>query len=109
MAADAGATTTEGAEGTAGETEARVEQVVDVGSGMELCFVAEGDPAGTPLLLLAGLGQQLNVWPGELRDGLVERGFRVIRPDNRDVGRSGRAACPPPTGLQFLTRRFSAA
>lgn len=94
---------------TAVKTEARVEQVVDVGGGMRLCFVAEGDPAGTPLLLLAGLGQQLNVWPQELRDGLVERGFRLIRPDNRDVGRSGRASCPPPTALQFVTRRFSTA
>lgn len=92
---------------TAVETRAPVEAMVDVGGGMELCFVAEGDPAGVPLLLLAGLGQQLNVWPVELREGLVERGFRVIRPDNRDVGRSGRASCPPPTGLQFLVRRFS--
>jgi pimeloyl-ACP methyl ester carboxylesterase len=98
-----------GAVATAVETAKRVEEVVDVGGGMELCFVAEGDPAGAPLLLLAGLGQQLNVWPAELRDGLVERGFRVIRPDNRDVGRSGRPSCPPPTALQFLTRRFSAA
>jgi pimeloyl-ACP methyl ester carboxylesterase len=84
------------------------EQMVDVGGGMQLCFVAEGDPAGTPLLLIAGLGQQLNVWPQELRADLVQRGFRVIRPDNRDVGRSGRASCPPPSALQFLVRRFSA-
>jgi pimeloyl-ACP methyl ester carboxylesterase len=88
---------------------AATEDMVDVGGGMRLCFVAEGDPTGEPLLLLAGLGQQLNVWPAELRDGLVERGFRVIRPDNRDVGRSGRGSCPPPTPLQFLTRRFSTA
>ncbi len=103
MAASAVATEDAKAEATA----APVEEMVDVGGGMELCFVAEGDPAGVPLLLLAGLGQQLNVWPAELRDGLVERGFRVIRCDNRDVGRSGRASCPPPTARQFLTRRFS--
>jgi pimeloyl-ACP methyl ester carboxylesterase len=117
MAADAVATAgagTEAASKSTAESElaaarAPVEQLVDVGGGMELCFVAEGDPAGTPLLLLAGLGQQLNVWPAELRDGLVERGFRLIRCDNRDVGRSGRASCPPPTARQFLTRRFSTA
>jgi pimeloyl-ACP methyl ester carboxylesterase len=109
MAVDAVATAEAATEATAMPAEQSVEQVVDVGGGMELCFVAEGDPAGPPLLLLAGLGQQLNVWPVELRDGLVERGFRVIRPDNRDVGRSGRATCPPPTALQFLTRRFAAA
>jgi pimeloyl-ACP methyl ester carboxylesterase len=101
MAATAMATTT--------ETVTRVEETVDVGGGMRICLVAEGDPAGAPLLLLAGLGQQLNVWPEELRDGLVERGFRVIRCDNRDVGRSGRASCPPPGARQFLTRRFSTA
>ena len=91
----AGAVATEDAKAEA--KAAPVEEIVDVGGGMELCFVAEGDPAGVPLLLLAGLGQQLNVWPAEMRDGLVERGFRVIRCDNRDVGRSGRASCPPPT------------
>jgi pimeloyl-ACP methyl ester carboxylesterase len=105
MAADAVATAEAGTVATA----APVEEMVDVGGGMQLCFAAEGDPAGEPLLLLAGLGQQLNVWPVELRDGLVERGFRVIRCDNRDVGRSGRASCPPPGARQFLTRRFSTA
>jgi pimeloyl-ACP methyl ester carboxylesterase len=105
MAASAVATEDAKAEATA----ALVEEVVDVGGGMQLCFVAEGDPAGPPLLLLAGLGQQLNVWPAQLREELVERGFRVIRCDNRDVGRSGRASCPAPTARQFLTRRFRAA
>jgi pimeloyl-ACP methyl ester carboxylesterase len=105
MAANAVATEETGTEaGTA-----LVEEMVDVGGGMRLCFAVEGDPAGVPLLLLAGLGQQLNVWPVELRDELVERGFRVIRCDNRDVGRSGRASCAPPTPRQFLTRRFRAA
>jgi pimeloyl-ACP methyl ester carboxylesterase len=107
MAADAVATAEAGTEAAAGRAATPVESVVDVGGGMELCFVAEGDPAGSPLLLLAGLGQQLNAWPADLRDDLVARGFRVIRCDNRDVGRSGRATCPPPTALQFLTRRFS--
>jgi pimeloyl-ACP methyl ester carboxylesterase len=88
---------------------ARVEETVDVGGGMHLCFSTEGDPAGPPLILIAGLGQQMNVWPAALRDGLVERGFHVVRCDNRDVGRSGRASCPPPTTRQFMTRRFSGA
>jgi pimeloyl-ACP methyl ester carboxylesterase len=98
------------AEATAGEaaTTASVEDVVEVGGGMTICFAAEGDPKGPPLLLLAGLGQQLNVWPEELRRGLVARGFRVIRCDNRDVGRSGRSSAPAPGARQFATRRFSA-
>jgi pimeloyl-ACP methyl ester carboxylesterase len=93
-----------------GQTEAaRVEETVDVGGGMRLCFSTEGDPAGPALLLIAGLGQQLNVWPAEFREGLAARGFHVVRCDNRDVGRSGRASCPPPTAGQFMTRRFSEA
>ncbi len=85
-----------------------VEDVVEVGGGMTICFTAEGDPSGPPLLLLAGLGQQLNVWPEELRAGLLARGFYVIRCDNRDVGRSGRSSAPAPGARQFATRRFSA-
>ena len=43
---------------------------------------------GEPLLLLMGLGMQLVAWPEELVTDLVTRGYRVIRPDNRDVGLS---------------------
>jgi pimeloyl-ACP methyl ester carboxylesterase len=98
------------AEATVGKAAATapVEATVEVGGGMIICFAAEGDPAGPPLLLLAGLGQQLNVWPEEIRAGLVERGFYVIRCDNRDVGRSGRSSAPAPGARQFATRRFSA-
>ena len=43
---------------------------------------------GEPLLMLMGLGMQLVSWPDELVRDLVARGYRVIRPDNRDVGLS---------------------
>jgi len=51
-------------------------------------YETEGDPAAPPLLLVMGLGAQLTAWPVELRAALVERGFYVIRFDNRDVGLS---------------------
>lgn len=85
-----------------------VEEIVDAGHGMEICYRDEGDPGAPPVLLIAGLGQQLNVWPTELLDDLRGRGLRVIRFDNRDVGRSGRASCPSPTPVQMLVRRFRA-
>ncbi|HXF31610.1 MAG TPA: alpha/beta hydrolase [Solirubrobacterales bacterium] len=88
---------------------AEIEDVIDVGGGMEICFRSAGDPADPTVLLIAGLGQQLGVWPTELVDGLLARGLHVVRFDNRDVGRSGRAGCRPPSGVQFLTRRFSPA
>jgi pimeloyl-ACP methyl ester carboxylesterase len=45
----------------------------------------EGDPA---ILLVMGLGGALAAWPEALVHGLVENGFRVIRYDHRDAGRS---------------------
>ena len=39
-------------------------------------------------MLIAGLGQQKHTWPEELAATLAERGYRAIRFDNRDVGRS---------------------
>ncbi len=48
-----------------------------------------GEPKGTPLLLIAGLGAQLTAWD-DLCVGLAQRGFRVIRFDHRDAGLSTR-------------------
>ena len=55
---------------------------------VELCYESIGE--GKPLLMIMGIGCQLVFWPDELCQGLVERGFRVIRFDNRDVGQSSR-------------------
>ncbi len=43
-----------------------------------------------PVVLIHGLGQTLADWPDTLIDGLVAGGRRVLRFDNRDVGRSSR-------------------
>ena len=47
-----------------------------------------GSPQGEPLLLVMGLGMQLVAWHDDFVAGLVARGFRVIRFDNRDIGLS---------------------
>ena len=57
-------------------------------NGIQLEYEAFGDPAKTPLLLVMGLGAQLTLWPLELVDALVARGYYVIRYDNRDIGLS---------------------
>jgi pimeloyl-ACP methyl ester carboxylesterase len=44
--------------------------------------------AGTPVLLIMGLGMQLIAWPDTLVQSLVSAGHRVIRLDNRDIGLS---------------------
>ena len=46
---------------------AREEVLVDVGRGIELCYDQTGDPADPPILLIAGLGQQLHSWPDRFR------------------------------------------
>lgn len=57
-------------------------------NGIALEYEIAGDPAAPPLLLVMGLGAQLTLWPAELVEALVARGFRVIRYDNRDIGLS---------------------
>jgi pimeloyl-ACP methyl ester carboxylesterase len=48
-------------------------------------FGREGDPA---VLLVMGFATQLVAWPESLCNGLAGKGFRVIRFDNRDIGKS---------------------
>jgi pimeloyl-ACP methyl ester carboxylesterase len=63
-------------------------EVIHEANGVELCAEVIGPADGPPLLLVMGLGGQLVSWPDGFVDGLVQRGFRVVRFDNRDVGRS---------------------
>jgi pimeloyl-ACP methyl ester carboxylesterase len=57
-------------------------------NGIELCYQEMGDPDGEPLLLVMGLATQMIAWDEEFCGMLAERGFRVVRFDNRDIGRS---------------------
>lgn len=57
-------------------------------NGVTIAYETHGDPANPPLLLVMGLGAQLTLWPIELVDALVARGYHVIRHDNRDIGLS---------------------
>ena len=48
-------------------------------------FGKKSDPA---ILLIMGLGAQLTLWPEAFCTGLAQRGFFVVRYDNRDCGLS---------------------
>ncbi|BBH16836.1 alpha/beta hydrolase [Nocardioides baekrokdamisoli] len=65
------------------------EQFAEVGD-LSLCYQTFGDPADEPLLLIMGLGGPMTWWDPEFCTMLAERGFFVIRFDNRDIGRSTR-------------------
>jgi len=57
-------------------------------NGIRLEVEDHGSPVGEPVLLVMGLGMQLLAWHEDFVAQLVERGFRVIRFDNRDIGLS---------------------
>ena len=80
-------------------------------NGIEIAYQEVGDPAAEPLLLVMGLATQMLGWDEELCGMLAERGFRVVRFDNRDVGHSTMldSAGVPSRGDLFLGRRASAA
>ncbi len=69
-----------------------------------------GDPDGEPMLLVMGLATQMIAWSEEFCGMLAERGFRVVRFDNRDIGRSTklRAAGTPGTLDMLVGRRGNA-
>ena len=64
------------------------EQFCDVGRGITLCYETFGDPATPPVVLIMGLATQMIGWPEEFCEQLSDRGFYVVRFDNRDSGRS---------------------
>jgi pimeloyl-ACP methyl ester carboxylesterase len=80
------------------------EQFCDVGRGITLCYEAFGDPAKPPLLLVMGLGMQMIAWDEDFCLQLAERGFYVVRFDNRDAGRSTHVASRAPTASELLRR-----
>ena len=77
------------------------ERLAKVG-GLELAYDELGDPDGEPMLMVMGLGAQLIHWDRRFCEMLGERGFRVIRFDNRDVGHSSKLKGPPPKTTAML-------
>jgi len=57
-------------------------------NGIELEYETFGDGDDPTLLLVHGLGAQLVSWHVDLCESFVDRGFHVVRFDNRDVGLS---------------------
>jgi len=81
------------------------ETMVRVSDEVELCVEDMGPADGPLVLLVMGLGLQLVWWRDDFCAELVRRGFRVVRYDHRDIGRSTPFQGPVPSALGFLTRR----
>jgi pimeloyl-ACP methyl ester carboxylesterase len=87
------------------------DEAMAAANGIELCYQEMGDADGEPVLLVMGLGTQMIAWDEGFCGLLAERGFRVVRFDNRDIGRSTKieSAGMPPRVDMMLGRRGSAA
>src|SRR4051794_953520 len=73
-----------------------------------LCYETFGSPEDPAVLLVMGLGTQMLAWDADFCAKLVDRGFFVIRYDNRDTGRSTvLRGHKPPGVLELATRRIS--
>jgi pimeloyl-ACP methyl ester carboxylesterase len=59
-------------------------------NGIDICYEIFGDADAEPMLMIMGLGAQMIHWDDDFCRGLAARGFRVIRFDNRDIGKSSK-------------------
>ncbi len=66
---------------------------------VEVAYESFGDPGQPTVLLIMGLGVQMLGWDERFCEMLAERGFHVVRFDNRDVGRSTWIEDAPPPDL----------
>jgi pimeloyl-ACP methyl ester carboxylesterase len=81
-------------------------RMADAGRGISLAYQEFGDDGAEPLLLVAGLGQQLHSWPTGFCERLAARGYRVVRFDNRDAGTSTHLPYRPPGPVAIIRRRW---
>ena len=56
--------------------------------GITIAYESFGKPDRATILLVGGSGMQLTDWPREFCEQLVQRGYRVVIYDNRDIGLS---------------------
>jgi len=81
------------------------ERFCDLGD-VTLCYETFGDADNPAVLLIMGLGTQMIAWHEDFCGQLADRGFHVIRFDNRDVGHSTSLDhAKPPTRGEIIRRR----
>jgi pimeloyl-ACP methyl ester carboxylesterase len=79
-------------------------------NGIELEYETFGDPSKPAMLLIMGLGMQLLAWDERFCRLLADRGFFVIRFDNRDIGLSSKIeGGPDPNPIALMSGDYSSA
>ena len=76
-------------------------------NGIELYYETFGEPDGEPLLLVNGLGSQCISYEPDFCNAFVDRGFYVVRFDNRDVGLSTKIETPQIEFGELLAKAFA--
>lgn len=74
-------------------------------NGIEVAWDGFGDAGAEAILLISGLGTQMIRWATPFCERLAGRGYRVLRFDNRDAGRSTHfhASVAPDLGVLAAT------
>ena len=68
-------------------------------NGLDIFYDTFGKRGDAPLLLVMGLGAQMTTWDEGFCQQLADRGFFVVRYDNRDVGLSSKIEGGPAPDL----------
>jgi pimeloyl-ACP methyl ester carboxylesterase len=71
-------------------------------NGLDICYEEFGSADDPAVLLVMGFSAQMIVWDEEFCTALADRGLRVIRFDNRDVGLSSKIDAGGPVDLAQL-------
>jgi pimeloyl-ACP methyl ester carboxylesterase len=77
-------------------------------NGIDVFYDEVGSRKAPALLLITGLGTQMIGWPEAFCGRLSDRGFRVIRFDNRDIGLSTKIENAPRIDVQAAFLRVLA-
>ncbi|NCN84272.1 MAG: alpha/beta hydrolase, partial [Sphingomonadales bacterium] len=79
-----------------------------IANGINIEVEDHGNPQDPAILLVMGYTAQLIYWPMDFVNGLVDKGFRVVTFDNRDVGLSYKfdGVRGPNPIRQLIAKRF---
>ncbi|KAI9016871.1 putative hydrolase [Hyaloraphidium curvatum] len=77
-------------------------------NGLEFEYDEHGPRDGPPVLLIMGFSFPMVAWARTAVQGLVDHGFRVIRFDNRDAGRSERLSQHGPADMGAIMAAIGA-
>lgn len=83
------------------------ERLVELPTGMTICHRVDGgaDDGDVPVVLVAGMSEDMTAWTPAFVTPFLDRGHRVVRFDNRDIGRSSRVASPAPSLWRLATAK----